>query len=863
MLRVSLKELLAHKFRLVLTSIAVILGVAFMSGTLVLTDTLRSVFNNLFGQTTKGVSAVVRAKEPFKAERHSHGAGINGNRPPVPASLLAQLESVPGVKSARGGVQGYALVVGKNGKAIANNGPPTLGIAWSTTSELEQALHLLRGRRPTRPNQLALDESTAKKAKVKVGGTVKVVFLSVPPREFTVSGIFRFGDAGNLAGATLAAFDTPTAQEVMGRVGRYDVIEFAAKPGVSETVLRDRLARQLQTAPGGSGDEAITGKQLAHETASSIEQGLSFFNIFLLIFAAVALFVGSFIIYNTFSIIVTQRARELALLRALGASGRQVMGSVALEALGVGLFSSVVGLGLGILVALGLQALLNGFGIDLPSGGMVIAPRTIVVAVVAGTVVTLVAAISPARRAARVPPVAAMRDQVISLSSGRRRYYIGGLVTLAGIVLFAVGLVGHVKSSAVPGGAAGVVGAAALLVFVGVAMLSPLVARPVADLLGWAPARLRGMTGQLARENATRNPRRTASTAAALMIGIGIVSFVAITASSLKSSFNRIIDKSVRADFLLTGKGFNNFSPQAVAALRRKLPGATVVEFRTGAFQLNGQTKLLLGVPADLEQVLDVKLRPGADLAAFADGGVLVFKNTAKDNGWRVGHTIPMRFAATGVSNVPIRGIFGENSAVNGTSYLLSLKQYEAGFSDQLDAFAGIRKSPGVSAAATRKAVERVLEGFPNVDVKDQTEFKAAQAAQFDQLLGLVYVMLMLSVIIALIGIVNTLALSIFERTRELGLLRAVGMTRVQMRRMVRYEAAIVSVFGSLLGLALGLVSGRAIIGAFSDQSIGFSLPVFQLVLFVIAAGFAGLGAGFFPARRAAKLDVLRAIAAV
>ena len=860
MWEVTRKGLLAHKFRLLLTSISIVLGVGFVAGTFVFTDTIGSVFDHLFTQTTSGTDAVVRAKLPFKVS--NPGGNSMADRAPVPDSLVPVVRSANGVAEVQGSVGGSALVIGKDGKAIEGQAP-TLGVSWGPVPRFAKSFNIERGSRPTQPNEVGIDDTTAGKAKVDVGDTVRIVFLTVPPEEFKVSAVFKFGDAGNLAGATLAAFEPATAQRVLNKVGVWDEIDAAAKSGVSQGQLRDNLAGTLRQ--GGLTDryEAITQKALAKETANNIKQGLSFFNTFLLIFALVGLFVGAFIIYNTFSIIVAQRARELGLLKAVGASGRQVTGSVAIEALTVGVFSSIVGLFFGVLVAAGLKALLKSFGIDLPSGGIELKARTVIVAFVLGVVVTFVSALSPARRAARVPPIAAIRDHATTPTSGLRRYVVGGIFTGVGVVLLFLGLFAKIKSSDVPGGGGGVVGLAAFLVFVGVAMLSPLVAGPASRALGWPSAKIRGITGELARENAARNTRRTASTAAALMIGLALITFVSTFGASAKKSFAGAIDRTNRADFQLASKHFSGFAPQAAAAVRRALPGGSVVEFRSGTWQYNGAGKQLEATTANLGDVVDIKLRPGADLEGFAHSGVLVYKDAAKSSNLKVGDTLPMRFSATSVKQIPIRGIYDDNQGLGVffNSYLLSLADYQANFTTQLDDAAGVRKPSGMSAAETRTAIDGALTAFPNVDVRDNAQAKEAQLKNFNMIINLMGALLLLAIIIALIGIVNTLALSIYERTRELGLLRAVGMTRRQMKRMVRSEAVIIAVFGTLMGVVIGVLFGRAIVASLHNEGIAFSVPVAQIVFFVALAALAGLFAGTFPARRAANLDILKAIA--
>jgi putative ABC transport system permease protein len=477
--------------------------------------------------------------------------------------------------------------------------------------------------------------------------------------------------------------------------------------------------------------------------------------------------------------------------------------------------------------------------------------------------VTFVSALAPARRAARVPPIAAIGGHVTTPTSGRRRYIAGGVVTGLGVVLLFVGLFANVKSSDVPGGGGGLVGLAALLVFIGVAMLSPLVAGPAARALGWPSARLRGITGELARENATRNTRRTASTAAALMIGLALITFVSTFGASAKKSFADAIDRTNRADFQLASQHFGGFAPQASVAVRKALPGGTVVEFRPGTWQYNGEGKELVASTADLGDVVDIKLQPGADLDGFAQTGVLVYKDAAKTNNLKVGQELPMRFSATGVKQVPIRGIYDDNQGLGVffSSYILSLKDYEADYTTQIDQAAGVRKPPNMSAADARAAIDRAVAAFPNVDVRDNAEAKEAQLANFNMIINLMGALLLLAIIIALIGIVNTLALSIYERTRELGLLRAVGMTRAQMKRMVRTEALIIAVFGTLMGVLIGLLFGRAIVASLHQEGITFAVPVGQIVVFIVLAALAGLFAGTFPARRAANLDILGAIA--
>ena len=872
---VTLKNLFAKKFRLVLTSLAVVLGVAFMSGTFVLTDTLGSVFDNLFATTTKGVDAVVRGREPFKSQ--GRNGGTNSTRPPVPDSLVPVVRRTPGVANAQGNLLRYALVQDRNGQAIQNQAP-ALGVAWypeatavNKSLALETSWRGARSHQPAAPDEVALDNQTASDGGYRVGDHVRIAFATTPPRVFQLSGVFRFGGSSQgLAGATLAAFTPATAQQVLnapGQQGTWDQIDVRGAGGLSETAVRDRLSAPPRDASLGQ-YESITGTKLAQEQSNNVKSNLSFFNTFLLVFALVSLFVGAFIIYNTFSITVAQRARELGLLRALGASGGQVVRSVAAEAFVVGLLSSVLGLGIGILLVSPLEGLLSAFGITLPTGPLQVQARTVVVALVAGTVVTFVSAIAPARRAARVPPIAALQDQASAPTSGRRRYIWGFGFTVVGVATLFYGLFAGSGTNA-----AITVGAAAALVFIGVAMISPLVARPVARLLTLPAERRHSITGVLAQQNAMRNPRRTASTAAALMIGLALVCLISIFGASAKAFFSDAIDNQTRADFILSPKMFQPFSATAAQAARSGFAAisrhpATVVEFRSGTALVGGQASGISGTSPDFQKVFSIPVR-SFNRRAFATNGVLVWKDSVGQHSCgadqraacRAGSTLTVRFPEGAPRALPIAGVFTDRKALaTNDDYLISLNGWEQRFPQTLDNFVVILKPPDVSTAQAQRVVDNVAKQLGGIKAQNKAQFKDSQVAQFNQILGLMYVLLLFAVIIALIGIVNTLALSIYERTREIGLLRAVGMTRVQLRRMIRGEAVIVAVFGSLLGLVIGVGFGAAIVQAIRDQGIGLSLPVVQLALFVVLAGFAGLLAGWLPARRAADLDVLGAI---
>jgi putative ABC transport system permease protein len=844
--RATLKGLLAHKLRLAATALAIVLGVSFVSGTYVLTDTITASFDNLFKQVTQGIDVAVRSQETFG------GFETGEVRDPMPASLLDQVRAVDGVRVAEGSVTGYAQLVGKDGKAVTTGGAPSLGVSFSQDSAFTAGSTIRSGQLPSGPDELAIDAGTADDTGYKVGDRVKVLFQG-PAREFTVSGVIGFGQADNLGGARLVGFDLPTAQEVLNREGKFDEIDVAAAEGVTPEQLRDRVRAAISDPKY----EVLTGEELAADQAAAINDTIGrFLGTALLAFAFVALLVGAFLIFNTFTIIVAQRTRELALLRCLGASRRQVMNSVLIESVLVALVASLVGLGLGVLIASGLRALLSTtLGADIPATGIQFQPRTVVVSLLVGVIVTVLAALLPALKATRVPPVAALQPETAFAPTGfrKRRIVLGVLVTLAGVAALLAGLFRPEGNRLVN------VASGAVIVFFGVAILSPLIARPLARVIGWPFARAFRLPGTLARQNAMRNPRRTASTAAALMIGLALVAFVSIFAASIKASTSKTLEDTVSADYILFNDNFQPFSPEAAQRLAEQPQLAAVAGMRIGPWKLNGAGKSLAGIdPAAYQQVVRTETTAGS-LNDLASGGLAVKDTVAEANGWTVGGRVPMEFPRTGVQQVPIKAVYKDNT-LNG-DYLLSLVDYERNYSDQADSQILVKAAPGVAPADSRAAVDRVMADFPNVTVRDQAEFRDEQARQIDQVINLFYSLLGLAIIIALFGIVNTLGLSIFERVRELGLLRAVGATRGQLRSMIRWEAVIIAVLGAVLGLAIGVFFGWTIVRALSSQGITeFALPGGQLALFVVAAGVAGILAAVGPGRRAAKIDVLRAI---
>ncbi|MDP9329704.1 MAG: FtsX-like permease family protein [Actinomycetota bacterium] len=844
MLRATIKSLLARKLRLILTAMAVVLGVGFTAGTFVLTDTALRSFDDLFGNVYRGTDVVVQATTAFApGEGNNNGGG--SERQPIPRHVLNQVMAVDGVRAADGDVAGFAQIVDPvSGKVIQNGGAPTFGSSWDPDVT---SLTVAQGTAPSGPDQVAVDAGVEASNDLSVGQKVRIV-TPTGTDTFTISGIVRFGNANSLLGATLALFDLPTAQKLFDREGTYDFIYVAGDESVTPGVLAGRIASVLPT-----GYQAVTGASAASEQQDEVSQGLGFLRTGLLVFGFVALFVGAFIIFNTFNIVVAQRSRELALFRALGASRRQVMSSVLIESLLVGIVASLGGLVFGVLLAVGLKALLASVGLKLPPTALVVAPRTVIVSLILGTTITVVAAVSPARRASRVAPVQALRESAEAGTSIRRRVILGSLVTLGGIASLLSGLFADVSNAGI------LVGAGAGLTFIGVAMLSPLFARPLAAGIG-RPFRRR-IAGKLGSENANRNPRRTASTSAALMIGLGLVAFVAVFAASLKSSATAQLDRVLAADLTLNSSQFAPFSPQLARDLQHDADFSVVSPMRQAEAKVGTSDTFPVAIdPATITQVANIDMATGSVAALSQPDSVIVSRTEAESKGFALGQTISMRFAETDTQHLRVVGTFEQNGLLN--DYAISLDTFEKNVAQQLDQAVFLKIAPGVSTAAARSRLDQLLSAdYPSVRAQDQTEFKQQELMMIDQLFAIVYVLLFLSVIISLFGIVNTLGLSIYERIRELGLLRAVGMSRKQVKRMVRVEAVIIAILGAVLGLVVGILFGWAMQRALAGVGIDrLAFPVGQLVGMLVVAALLGVVAAVWPARRASKINVLEAI---
>lgn len=839
-MRRLLRGALAQGARLFGTALAVALAVTLVSGTFILTDTIDASFSRASADTGGASDVVIRSTALFSAQANSLP-----EREPVPESLVERIAAIPGVKAAWTAIQGYAELVDTQGQAIAAKGLPTVG------SGVTPDVALAAGRAPVGPDEVAIDAETARRNGLVLGDKIKVLF-SGSMQEFTIGGFLQA--AGDVVASTKAIFDTVTAQRVLGTAGQVDAIPVEAEAGLSPEALRTRINAVLPDQY-----EAVTTAQVARESAESWTRAVAFLPTALLLFAAVALLVGAFIICNTFSILVAQRARELALLRSLGASRAQLTASVLCEAVAVGMVGSLVGVIAGFGAARGLLALFDRMGYELPSASAVFLPRTAIIGVLAGVLVTVLAALLPARRATAVSPVGALRG-----ADGGRTPSTGGRLVLgvgAGVAGLATLLTGALSGGDRPLVA---VGLGAVGILVGLAVLTPLAARPAARVLGAPLVRFFGEPAFLGRENAMRSPRRTASTAAALMIGIGLVGVVAILAASVKASASRTVDDSLRADFVLTPSGLGGAVsgvPPVVIDRLRATPGlATVSEIRGGQWGLDGRTQTLLAVdPATVTTMHEVDDASAAAVRRLDDSGVLVRDTVAERYGWGVGDPVPMTFARTGTRKLTLQGTFS-STAVR-TDFVITLGAYRANYAQLFALEVDVALAPGVTAADGRAAIEQALVDYPVVKVMDHAEVLAAQGAQVDRLLVPVTALLALSVIIALLGIANTLALSIHERTRELGLLRALGMARRQLRSMIRSEAAIIASMGAALGIVVALFFGWALV--MSMRHLGVTelvFPVAQLAGLAALATGAGMLAGVLPARKAAGLAVLQAI---
>jgi putative ABC transport system permease protein len=849
MWNLTVKSLFARKLRLALTSVAIVLGVSFIVSSFVVADSLRSTFDDLVDELQGEVDLTVRATQEF---------GNEDSRPRIDDSILPLVQDTEGVKAAVPNISMPGVVpITADGEPVESLGPPLLGVNWEDDPDLGQFI-IQQGRAPEGPGEFALDKDAADEDDFQVGQTYTISSPTAGNREFELVGIFAFNSEDTDVLATLSAFDLETAQDFLGFEGQFQTISVKVDDGVDRATVEQRLAEVLP-----SGVEAVDREVTVEEGRDAFGQISSVFGNILLAFAIITLVVSAFLINNTFQIVIGQRVKELALLRAIGATGRQVSRSVLLESFVIGAVSTVIGIGVGVLLSYGLRALFDAIGFSLPSGPLVIAPRTVIVAVVVGVGVTLLASLAPARKARRVPPIAAMRDDYqLAGTSMKRRLTIGVIVTAVGAVLMGWGLFGNLDTAPL----LTVLSVGALAVFIGINLLSPLVARPVAKALGAPIQGVYKTTGRLSRENAARNPQRTSSTAAALMIGLALVSMASVVGASLRTTFLDIIGSAVTADYFIQpdsgGAGAFGGIPRSFSeelAEQPEIDSVVPYRFVDQGVQIDAKTKAISGTQLDtFSRHLDIDVQEGS-LDDLGPNSLLVYEQSAEDHDFSVGDTVPVTFVDGQVEDFTIAAIYADASILG--NWVIDLEPFERHFPSSSDGFVSARLAEGVDAAAGQAAVDRVVANFPQIKAETKAEFEESTKQQLDSFLAVITGFLAFALLIALMGIANTLALSVFERTRELGLLRAVGMTRRQLRRMVRWEAAIIAVFGALMGVVLGIIFGVAAASAVPNSFIKtITIPYAQIIQYVVIAGIAGLIAAFFPARRAGKLNVLDAI---
>ncbi|MGI5161575.1 FtsX-like permease family protein [Microbispora sp. CA-102843] len=844
MWRLIVRNTVARRGRLALTLLAVLLGVTFVTGSLVLTDTSQRLLDDQFRTATAGVDLTVRDAAAFDS-----AMGVEVERDPLPAEVVDRVRAVPGVAAATPVVRGQGLLA-VAGKTIVPAGPSLL-LSWEPAPV--GAFTLRAGRAPVAEGEVVVDAATARRHRIGLGAEVTV--RAERTERLRVVGLAGFGAAEGLPNTTVALVALPAAQRLLALDGNASEVAVVAAGGTDTQRLRAAVSAAL-----GSGYEVSSSRDVAASSAAAAKTQISYLQVMLFALAAAALLVGAFLIANTFSIVVTQRTRELAVLRAAGATGAQVMRSVLGEALLVGLAASAAGAGLGVACAAGLRDLLGAFGMTLPGGGLVVTPRTLVVAFAVGVGVTVLSALGPARRAASVAPVEAMRRASADNVSGRA----GWGRTVVGAVLTALGVAGLSIVLAGPGSVV-VLGEAAVSTVVGLALLGPAVTPGLVRLLG-RPLGAAGVPGRLARESAARAPRRTSATALALAFGLALISFTAVLGASIKDSTARSYTEAITADYVVESARNEMLGGLPAHAYHHvsELPQVGVASrLRYGHWKDGQSTEALTAVdPVTLPRVTSLHMVAGR-LDAVADGGVVLAANVARERHLKIGDTLEMTFSRTGTRRLPVVGLLRDRDAqALSTGYVISLDTFERNYREHVDASVFVKVADGVRDADAKKAIERALADAPTAQVRDQAGAVAGRNAMIDQVLGLVTALLMLTVLIALMGITNTLALSIIERTREIGLLRAVGMTGAQMRWMIRGEAVLVAALAIVAGVGLGVAFAAGTVTALGRTTEAtLTLPVGPLLLVVAVAAVAGLLAGLLPARRAAGLDVLTAIA--
>ncbi|EYT79329.1 ABC transporter [Streptomyces sp. Tu 6176] len=842
MFRTALRNVLAHKARLLMTVLAVMLGVAFVSGTLVFTNTISDAYQN---SSAKGFGHVDVAVEP----KHQDSKGDRvGTTPDLTQALLNRSARVPGADSALGVVHGFTAIADKDGKLIGGGYQSQGGNYWGTK---DPRYPLVSGTVPHGKDQVLIDSDTARRAGYKVGDTVRVS-VDGPVLTPTVSGIFTTDDGNVAAGGSLALFDTASAQQLFGKPGTYDEIDVKAKAGVSQSTLKAQLDAVL---PKGR-TETTTAEKLADDQAKTISSAMSSMKQGLLVFAGIALFVGTFIIANTFTMLVAQRTKELALLRAVGASRRQVTRSVLVEAFVVGAVAAVTGLLAGIGIGAGLKGLMGTFGATVPDGPLVITPGTVVAALAVGVLVTMLAAWLPGRRAAKIPPVAAMSSlhAQATTKSLVLRNTIGALFAAAGVTVVIAATTMDTDAAQAP------MGLGAVLLIIGVFVLTPLLSRPL--IAAAAPVlRLFGVSGKLARQNSVRNPRRTAATASALMIGLTLITGMTVMAGSLQHAIDKLAASAIRADYVVSMANGNGLSPDVDKKLSRAEGVTATSPLRNAPSRIGGQTEYLTGVNGSaIRKLTDLDVEEGA----FTVGGdrVVVDDSTAKDHRWSAGSAFTVSYEDGRKQQLTVAGVYKGNAMIRGIM-LDNATLAPHLRADATDMQVMVKTADGTSAAAKDKLV-KALGSNPAIKIQDKKDISSEIAQAFTLMLNMLYGLLAMAVIVAVLGVINTLAMSVFERSQEIGMLRAIGLDRKGIKRMVRLESLVIALFGGVLGIGLGVFFGWA-----TGQLVGSKMATYELILpwgrmavFLLLAALVGVLAALWPARRAARLNMLQAIKA-
>jgi putative ABC transport system permease protein len=845
----GLKSLWARKVRALLTAFAVFLGVAFVAGSFVLTDTIFAAFDEIFSESLKGTSVVVSAENPVKQE--------SGEIPTLRASLLPRVERTPGVREASGAIFTPGAFFNAENEKIGNKFAPKF--ISSTQPRRLESLTYVEGHRPRGPTEASLDKAAAEAADLKIGETIKLIGQG-NLESFRLVGLTQLGSA-SFGGASIAQVTLPVAQRLTHKRGRFDQISVAADNGVSPETLKRRIAERMP-----AGIKVETAAENADRASEEIRENLGFLRIFLLVFGFIAVFVGSFLIFNTFSITVAQRVSEFGMLRTLGASRPQILTAVIVEAVAIGLIGALIGIPGGFLIATAINSLFEAFGIDLPTTSLVLETRTVIVALLVGVVVTLASSLVPALRSTQVPPIAALHSFRPSPTRRRRAVYLALsiLLAVAGLGMVLLGLFG----SGSAGARAGLMGGGAVAVVFAVSLFSPRLVAPLASVAGWPLERLRRLTGRLARENAERNPSRTAVTAAALMIGVTLVAFVTVFAAGLKSTVAQVVDENFAGGLVIQNTDGFSPIPNATARAAERVPGVELVATIRGAEAkvlerggLGATTRVNAPSP-DIGRTVNIEWKQGGPQALrdLTNTEAIVSDDFASSHDLALGDRFVLLTQALARPSFRVVGEFDSKLGVLG-SVLVTQRVMARDFRQTQDLTDFVELEEGADAGRVQALLTKGVEtAFPVAEVLNQEELKESREEQINGLVMLVYALLAFAILISLFGIANTLALSIHERTRELGMLRAIGMSRRQVRTMIRYEAVITALIGGILGLILGLIFATLIAQPLKDEGFTLSYPVGSLIVLLVLAGLAGVLAAILPARRASRLNVLQSL---